>query len=503
MIINKSLAALRRAFDSPWLFRAGVIWFAAQASWLSCTGLFPMVFDERHHFEMTRMYSDKLLPFWNHVPDGSSTYGAITRDPSYLYHYLLSFPMRFIEMFVGSPIGQIISLRTINIAMFIVGIILFRKVLRHAGLTHAMSNVVMVLFCTLPATSLLAAQINYDNLLFMLIPACLLYLEKCLESLRNTRRLDVINVLLLAITCMAAALTKYAFLPVLLAISIVLIAAILRYTDNWKQRLEDARSSFAAINPKLKIVLVGVFFVLFGFSFERYGINTIKYGSPAPECDQVLSINECMNFEPWRRNYQTRQSKLSGELEKRDTNFEVFFMDSWFSKSNYQLFFTMDGQVGRYTPGRPFPLLHRMYLRLAALGAVLFVTEYWFIRRQKKLGILLFIAGTYVAVLIIQNYTEFLHLGYPFGIQGRYLVPFLPIAGAALATGYGQWLRRLPSTKTILATVVIIFSLTQGGGATTYILRSDPSWYWTNVQVVKANDFARKLLRPFILKDQL
>ncbi len=501
MFLQKLSVRLSKAFASRWFFRISLAWFGLQATWLAFTGLYPMAFDEKHHFELIHLFTDKLLPFWSSVPEGSSAYGAIARDPSYLYHYLMSFPLRIIEPFMGSPTGQIIFLRLCSIAMFIGGIWLFRKLLRRAGCSDALTNVVLALFGALPLVPLLAAQVNYDNLLFLLTPACLLYLQKIIQSLRTKHRLDIKSLFLLASLSMMAALTKYAFLPVIVAMLGVLAYYYTRNVKvSWSKRWLQVVKDFGTLSQRSKVVLVGLFIVLFGLCIERYGVNMVRYRTPAPECDQVLSVQECLNFSPWRRNYYTYQSKQKGEIQDIDTNFGYYLTKIWFDKSNYQLFYSLDGPRAGYKLGQPFPFLHGLSLKLAAIGTLLLVTAYWKIRKRYQLGFLLPIAGTYTVTLLLQNYLEFLHLGYPFGIQARYLILFLPIAGAALASGYVFWLKRLPEAKSLLAVILIAIFLTQGGGAATYIMRSDSGWYWPNKFVVQANKRAQQVLWLPIVK---
>ncbi len=53
----------------------------------------------------------------------------------------------------------------------------------------------------------------------------------------------------------------------------------------------------------------------------------------------------------------------------------------------------------------------------------------------------------------------------------------------------------------ILATVFVMFL--DGGGFMTFILRSDPSWYWANPLVVHANQTAQHILRHIVVVKQL
>lgn len=500
MHLPKLTHKLAGFLGSNCFFRLTLAWFGIQAGWLASSALYPMAFDEKFHFDLINLYAERWHPFWTATPAGSSVFGAVTRDPSYMYHYLLSFPFRLVELVIGSPTGQVIILRFVNIAMFVFGVWLFSKLLRRSGLSAAASNVVLAIFCALPICSLLASQVNYDNLIFLLTPACLLYLQKIITTLKAKGILETKSVLKLALLAMFAALVKYAFLPVILAMGIGLMYYYVRFArHSWKMRFRQHRKDIAVISPRIRVFMLGLFIVLFGLCIERYGVNVVRYHTPTPECDQVLSVEDCLNFSPWRRNYYTRQSKLRGQLEKYNMNITSYAKDEWLDTSTFHLFFALDGPRAGYEVGNPIPILQNTALKLACIGGVLFIVGFWRIRKRYSIGIFLFIAGVYVFVLFVQNYLEFKHLGYPFGIQGRYLVPFLPIAGSAVIGGYNYALKRIPSVKPWLASAVILLFTTQGGGAATYIIRSNSAWDWPNKSVIRANDRARQIVKAITI----
>jgi hypothetical protein len=88
-----------------------------------------MAFDEDFHLGIIRLYAHHLLPFWSSQPVGGDAYGAVARDPSYLYHYLMSFPYWLISQFTHDTTIQVLILRFINIGLFASGLVLFRRLL--------------------------------------------------------------------------------------------------------------------------------------------------------------------------------------------------------------------------------------------------------------------------------------------------------------------------------------------------------------------------------------
>lgn len=494
----KIIPKLYRLFASKVFFAVTLVWFGLQASWIALSGLYPMAYDERFHFELIKIYAGRLHPFWSASPSGDAPFGPIARDTSYLYHFLMSWPYRIIEAITSDQRTQIILLRFSSIFFFIAGIIVFRKVLRRAGCSNAVSNVVLAIFAATPLVSLLAAQVNYDNLMFLVLAVALLLTQKILQDIKANKNLSTVKVLQLGCVVMAGSLIKYAFLPILLGIAILLGVSILR----GKKHTLSSRTKEFTSGFKGSIQVVGLcilFLTLFGLCIERYGVNIVRYQTPTPECDQVLTIDQCMANGPWRRNYQTRQSKLAGRLEPQLTNPAEFTVKTWLSGTTYQLFYVLNGESSGYSVGWAFKIIRMASVTVFIIGSGLYIFYFGKLRKKYSLNPLLGIGLLYLAVLLTQNYLDLLNLGYPFGIQGRYLIPVLPIIYAIIATSFNMALGKDIMLKVLLSSTAVLFMVTQGGGAATFILRSDYKWYWDDSRIVNMNHKARVILEPFVI----
>lgn len=474
-------------------------WLAIQSAWIALSGLYPMAFDERFHFDLIRLYAERWHPFWANTPPGDAYFGPISRDPSYLYHYLMSFPYRIIELFTDNPKTQVIILRFTSIAFFLAGVWVFSRVLRRAGCSKALTNTVTLMFAATPMVSLLAAQVNYDNLMFLVLALSLVYLQKILGRAKAGQSLQAGQLLILAVLCMIGSLIKYAYLPILLAIVIILAWKLLRGKKHQvRQRTNEFWTSFKKMTKLSRIGLSIVFTLLFGLCLERYGVNLIKYQSPVPKCDQVLSVDQCLANPPWRRNYYTRRSKLSGELKPHDTRPLHYAVETWTSNTTYQLFYTIDGEAHGYQIGHAFRIPREASVVVFLFGSVLYLFKRRTMRRDFGFGTLLFVTALYIFTLIAQNYADFLYIGYPFGIQGRYLIPVLPLVYGAIGAAFVAALGKRAVAKSVIAVLAMVVIITQGGGAATYIVRSNESWYWPSPTVIKTNQQLRSLLRPLI-----
>src|SRR5690606_3687894 len=101
---------------------------------------------------------------------------------SYLFYYLMSWPLRILRLFTDSATLQIIGLRLINIAFFAGGLVLYRRaLLAVTGRSRVVSNVTLLFFVLTPAVALLPGAVNYDNLAFLLFALLLLLAVKVIQ----------------------------------------------------------------------------------------------------------------------------------------------------------------------------------------------------------------------------------------------------------------------------------------------------------------------------------
>src|ERR1700689_5557788 len=125
--MKKYLNRVNVILGSKWFFWIILVVFILSAAWIALSAVYPQAFDENFHFGLIQTYSHYWLPFLSSQPPHANAYGAVARDPSYLYHYLMSFPYRLIALFIHGQTGQVIALRFINIGFFSAGLILFRR----------------------------------------------------------------------------------------------------------------------------------------------------------------------------------------------------------------------------------------------------------------------------------------------------------------------------------------------------------------------------------------
>jgi len=473
-----------------------MVFFVIQAVWIAVSAIYPLPFDEDFHLGIIRIYATHWSPFLTEHPAGADAFGAVTRDPSYLYHYLMSFPYRLVSEVFDSETTRIIMLRLINVALFAYALVLFRRLLLRITRSRAFTNSAIAIFALIPIVPQLAAHINYDNLLMVLMAwACLLVTD--IHRQFNAHRVDVHKISALLAVCLFTSVVKYAFLPIFAAMALFVLYDAYVNFRNWAGFKKSLIINWRAVGGRTKLALLAVLIVGGGLFFQRFGINTITYHTPIPSCDQVLTIDHCSAYGPWNRDYLLAQSK-------GDTNENpIGYTGMWLKGLWWRLFFAINSPARNYTnyPPLPFPAS-------AAVGLVviLALTIIIFFRRVFAGQPLLIFCGIVVLVycssLWFEDYGMFRETGQPVAINGRYLIPVLFLMAAlgwkSISLAFAKF--KAMQYRPLLAMVVLLFFL-QGGGVLTFIMRSDSSWYWPgNSTVTKMNDTARSILDPFIIQ---
>jgi hypothetical protein len=225
---------------------------------------------------------------------------------------------------------------------------------------------------------------------------------------------------------------------------------------------------------------------------ERYGINIARYHTPVPACDQAISQQQCAAYAPRARDYNwTTNAKLK-------TEGPVIYMNDWLYGMWLRTFFAVDGPATDFqTRG---PLLVPGIASIGLAGATLIAIGVSLRRLLRKynrpvLGLFLAVAGVYTGLLWIDGYMAYLRTGHTVAINGRYLFPMLPLILVIGALSWNELLKGRQAIKAGLFTVTIV-SLLWGGGALTYILRSNDAWYRPDSTVRSANRLVRDNLGP-------
>jgi hypothetical protein len=495
------LKHVKKILGSQGLFLFTICYFVFQAVWIALSAVYPQAFDEAFHFGIIKIYAKHWSPFLTQQPAGGDPYGALARDPSYLYHYLMSFPYRFFYLFTHNQTTLVIALRLIDVALFTVGLMLFRQVLLKAKVSRALTNTLMLVFTLIPIVPQLAAHINYDNLLIPLTAWSCLLTFKVVDEIR-AQEPNIRSIVALTAVGLLASIVKYAYLPIFAAIIIFVIFTAVqrnRTKREWKELFKGIGRSWKRQSVPLKLILAVVAVVSVGMFFQRDGINLIDYHTVTPDCSRVLTDKACSQYTVWESDYKWHVDLLKHASSIHFENPLVYFA-SWLYWLWYRLFFAVNGPGSGYTNYPPLPLPSAAAAVLAIVGVIAVIVWRHRIFRDQYLSFFLLASGLYLAALFISGWQDYHYTNVLVDMNGRYLLPVLLLLGAIVAKAFSIALRKASTLrKTALAFAVIVLFL-EGGGFLTFISRSDASWDWPNSTVVKVNNAARDVTKPVIIK---
>jgi hypothetical protein len=494
--MKSSIASINRLLGSRRFFSFILVFFVFEATWIALSARYPQAFDEDFHFGLIQTYSHYWLPFLSSQPPHANAYGAVARDPSYLYHYLMSFPYRVIAFFYHEKIGQVIMLRFINVGFFASGLILLRRVMLRVGASAALTNVSLFLFILIPVAPQMAAQINYDNLVIPLVGLTCLLAFQAIDELKS-RRPSVKTLLTLLSVCLLASLVKYEFMPIFLGVVLSLFL-ITHQAFQGKWRLLGSRiaKDWRQQSKRLRVGLVVLSLISISLFVQRDVVNLVKYHTISPDCSTVLSVKDCQAYSVWDHDYTSHQKVLSKAV-KVNSN-PIYYVSEWVYWLWYRLFFAINGP-SEFQNYPPLPLPSAAFVIIGVAGIIAVIK--WHRRIFNKnpyiiclsLIILLYLATLFAEGYLKYEYTDVLEL-----MNGRYLLPILPLGAAIVGSAFSFSLRKAPRAKAVLALCAILLFL-QGGGFLTFISRSDSSWDWNNKTVVKVNNAARHITSPVVV----
>jgi hypothetical protein len=467
--------------------------FLASAVLIAFSSRYPMAFDESYHLGLIKLHAAQWSPIFTHQPVGVAQYGALTRDPSYLYHYFMSFPYRILNATHASLMRTVVTLRLINVALFAVSLPVFRTLLLKTKASPAIVHLALLFFVLTPVVPLLAATINYDNLQTFLVAYTLLLTIYFREQLL-ARKFNIDAFGLILIISMLASLVKFTYLPIFLALIIYLPYLLIRY--GLKHNLPALiKKSWQTVTPARKAMLVFLMVVSSILFAATYGVNMIKYQNPVPQCGQVLDVQRCSAYAPWNRNYLAALSNNGVDPNP------IKYTANWLGGMFDRLFFTINGHaVVADSANSLAPIMSIAVVVIAVVGLIL-ASKYGLkiLRNDGVLSALLFTSFVYICFVFGRNYHDYLHLGKITAVNGRYLIPILLPIYVFLAQCYQLALVGRAKLKLWLVSLSTILIL-QGGGATSFIYYSTSDWYWPgNKQVQRLNQDAKNIINPFFI----
>ncbi len=447
----------------------------------------PILFDETRHLNFIFLYTDYVGPFINTQTQAMDHLGQVTREPSYLYYYLMSLPLRVIKIFVTDYTAQVVILRIINMGFFITALIIFKKIFLEIGLSRAVSNLTLLLFILIPTVAPLAGVVTYD---VGVLPVIALLVLLSVRIYKN-KRISSQEIVLLIILSIAASVIKYTALPVVVAIVAILSVQIFKARGS--AVLGDIKKTYISSSVSLRIAMaLGLLLAILVF-IERPALNIINHSALNPSCLKTLPAESakerCAKNYVYERNIRFAEAKPE---EFVPVNPIDYFFGTW-----------LKGMVvssTRQVPAVPYlPIITAfIYISVVAGVTVILLALRELLSKYKVLWVLLIVMLVYVGAVYYSNYTAYTRLGQPVAISARYLMPILPIMIVLLAMSIKSLARRNYYRYAPFLLLITILAFSQGGGLTSYILYANNGYYWQRDTVIKANQDVKHYLERVI-----
>lgn len=482
----RAAAWVTRAVGSGWFFYATVVVFTASALAIALTSRREL-YDEYWHIDIIQIFSTDWTPFISHQPADSGAAGDVVRTGSYLYHYLLSWPYRWLMAAGASDTEMLITLRVITLIAPVASLFWFRRILRDVGVTAGVINTAILMYCAVPISSFVAATINYDNLV-QLIGAIIL--SMALRLWMDPRRSVGYYAAFLGIGALGC-VTKFEFAPVFAAAIVVVAVRYLlavRKERSWALPLPFATAGQRA----RQIAALAVFVLGVALVVERYVVNIVVYRAIVPACTALHSQAFCHQYLVEARN--DAYAAAHPQTTAISPTVLLGYIWDWIGGTIGTLP-TVGTEVGN---GKGAPITLWLLQSGAAIAALIFLIAIAKILAKPGFAVLAVITAVYGAALFENNFGFYLKYGVPATIQARYWLLFLPIMLAAVGYGLREIFHALYGRHAVLpqaiTLVVLLLAITQGGFFTTFMVAAGPNWFLADGPL---HDSLLPLLRGF------
>lgn len=408
-------------------------------------------------------YTHYLTPFISSQNPSFDAVGEMTRDPSYLFYYLMSWPLRLISMFTSSYAIQLIFLRLISLAFVVVGLINYRKVFLAANIPRSVTHLTLAFFMLTPTIALFPGAVHYDNAIFMLFAFCLLLALRILKSAKPNAK----QILLLSILGMLGALIKFTFIA--LFVPILLYIAYDQWKKHGRQWWSKFSHSFKSLKKPAQIGLIAAFAISLGLFIERPVQNILVYKQIQPDCQKIMPKDRCTKNYTAERNIDLLDKKPVGF---KPINPFQFTLSLWSISM-------ISTEVNFIPATSPLPNLLYLYYTFA-LGGILLV--FFYLRDFLKVPALRFLlvtCGAYTALLFLYLFTEYAKYSEPIALSSRYLFQVQPLFMVFVALAIAKLLANKQKTR-LLTLLVVSLIFTQGGGISSMLVLSDKTHYWND-----------------------
>jgi len=249
-------------------------------------------------------------------------FGLVTNTP-WLYYWTMG---KLLHLnFFGIP--DLVFLRLLNIPLAF-GTIWYAVRLLSLLTTNRLTTLLLVVVMTnIPMFSFLSASVSYDNLT-NLLAAMAIYYQFAFFRGRSA------GLLIASLLCqLTGCLTKFIFLPMVLALNVLLLMFGCRYLASFPAAVRQ----YFRTSPRRALLSIALLLITAGLNLQLYAGNYLRYGGLNPGMETVLSGQAAMQNRTNARGLIFRQYKegsisymdaliLAGEIEHPGDKADTFYL---------------------------------------------------------------------------------------------------------------------------------------------------------------------------------
>lgn len=418
-------------------------------------------------------------PFIQDMTDAELMMGDVVRFPSYLYYYLMSFPVRAAVALDMSDLAIIYLVRFIGLGFGVMALVVFCRIIQEVRAGPAIANLATFALATTGAFAYFAPAENYDML------ALLLWFCVVLASFRLVQRRDPVQLYWIVVISLFLSVTKYTYLP--FAGVAVLVALVLYVRDSkgigaaWSHTKTQFAKHWRQLARWRQGALIALLLVGAGLFVERIGVNLVQYQSVSPNCAKVHSRESCMNFSVYKRNVNRIDAVAAGETWTKDFH-AVGYTGAWLQRYYPTMYYYM-GHIWVYDIWIMLWVSLGVVLTLVISALIYLIVKRRAVLRSRAEWLLLGIIGLITAGQYGYNVMIFLkYSGQLYGHQGRYLLPMIGFLYVIMLLIVARAYYTLPQQYQKVAVIGLIIigigaAIINGALLNFFVHASTPDWY--------------------------
>ncbi|MBD3329544.1 hypothetical protein GF357_03555 [Candidatus Dojkabacteria bacterium] len=395
-----------------------ILWFIYQMFFFAYNIKYNAAPDEERHRRLIVLYSerDNLSPFFPEQTDNFQ-FGDLTRNPSYLYFYIMG-------LFLKIPIVfkyHLIFLRITSIVTSLGIVYFFIKTMDELTKNRFVKLASVFMFTNTIMVPFLGMAVTYDNLVNLMAVISFYLLTRLFKSDWKSKASQISSLWLLiwwVINSCLASIVKYTYTPLFFIEAVVVGIFLMK---NYENLIKSAKDWWNSTKLHIKIPVVILLLISIVLFVERYSVNISKYGNPYPDCAKIHELEDCFEFNAYKRNWEL----AADPMEKTQISIPGYAV--------YWSFYMLNRTYGIF--GHT-PYIYKNNFMVYSIVAVVGMAFLAFVRLfdkdktsdRQNLPFIIFTIFYIFVLFYFKNYAEQKIFGLTgLAVHGRYIFPVYPL----------------------------------------------------------------------------